>query len=206
VFAAIEHLCARWLPGAAGLAGRHVAVQGVGSVGGALVQRLLGSGAFVTVADLNAAALDELEQRCAALGSSDRLSRVPSDQIFDVPCDVFSPCALGGGLGARVIERLRCRAVAGAANNALAAPEDAQRLLDRGILYAPDFLVNVGGAMAITGIEAAAWSPRRAEEAVVRAIVENLCAVLEKSKETGKTTDALARELARARLDAAQSE
>ncbi len=82
------------------------------------------------------------------------LAFVPADDVYDTACDIFVPCALGGVLNRETIPRLRCRAVVGAANNQLADPADAGRLQRRQILYAPDFVVNFGGAMAIIGLEA----------------------------------------------------
>src|SRR2546428_7599777 len=75
--------------------------------------------------------------------------RVEPDEILQSECDVLSPCALGGVLNRKTIPKLRCRAIAGAANNQLEDPSDAKRLEERGILYAPDYVVNAGGIMKI---------------------------------------------------------
>ena len=80
------------------------------------------------------------------------------EQLLEESGDVFSPCALGGVLDMDTVDRLKCRGVAGAANNQLAAEGAAERLRSRGILYAPDYVVNIGGAMAIPGIELDGWS------------------------------------------------
>ncbi len=191
VFAAVELLCARAREG--GLKGAHVAVQGVGSVGRDLVERLLRAGARVTIADVDAAAVARFSSRAG-------VAIVSVDALLTTDCDVLSPCALGGVLNARTISRLRCRAIAGAANNMLASPQDAVRLRERGILYAPDFLVNVGGAMGNTGLEALGWSREQATARVRSAVRDNLREVIARAEQGGRTTEEVARALARARL------
>jgi leucine dehydrogenase len=79
---------------------------------------------------------------------------VPNEDVYDTPCDVYAPCAVGATLNPVTIPRLQCAIVAGSANNQLESPEDADRLHDRGILYAPDYLINAGGAMSFTLIYA----------------------------------------------------
>lgn len=73
--------------------------------------------------------------------------------MYDTECDVYSPCAVGGTLNRETIARLRCRIVGGSANNQLAEPEDSKRLHDRGILYAPDFIINAGGIIQLYLLE-----------------------------------------------------
>src|SRR3989449_829401 len=92
--------------------------------------------------------------------------RVEPDEILQSECDVLSPCALGGVLNRKTIPKLRCRAIAGAANNQLEDPSDAKRLEERGILYAPDYVVNAGGIMNIlVGLQAGrqGYYPAQAE-------------------------------------------
>ena len=78
---------------------------------------------------------------------------VPPDDVYDTECDIYSPCAIGGTLNATTIPRLRCKIVGGSANNQLAEPEDARRLHERGILYAPDFIINAGGIIQLYLLE-----------------------------------------------------
>ena len=111
----------------------------------------------------------------------------------------YQRSALGGVLDAAWIPTLRCRAVAGAANNQLAEPADAERLRERGILYAPDFVINAGGAIAITGQEALGWPAEKAEAAVL-AIGDTLARVYELAEAEGISTDAAARRIAEKRL------
>jgi leucine dehydrogenase len=194
VLSAIRAAC-RWLFGEESVGGRHVLVQGAGSAGAPLIDLLVGAGAVVSVSEV-----DPLRER--RFRDEHGIRVVPPDAVYDTPCDIFAPCALGGVLDQHTIPRLRCRAVVGAANNQLATPEDAERLHERGILYAPDYAVNIGGAMAITGIEAMGWSAERARAEVER-VGATLTHILELAAAEGITPDAAARRLARARLAAA---
>ncbi len=193
VFAAMETVCER-LFGDRSLEGHRVLVQGTGSVGGALIDRLAAAGAIVSFSELDEAAVRRYRDERG-------LAFIAPEAVFDAECEIFAPCALGGVLNATTIPRLSCRAVVGAANNQLAAPEDAERVRARGILYAPDFAVNAGGAVGITGIEAMGWSAERAEHEV-RRIGATLRGVFEVSDATGVTTDAAARVIAAERLRA----
>ena len=129
--------------GSDSLGGRTVAIQGLGSVGFHLAQYLIrDEGAKVFGADVDADAI----ARARELG----VEIVPPDQILEVACDVVAPCALGAPLNDRTIPKLRCQIVAGAANNQLADEQrHAQMLDDRGILYAPDFVINAGGLINV---------------------------------------------------------
>jgi leucine dehydrogenase len=124
--------------------GRTVALQGTGHVGSHLARLLVATGARVTVADLDSAGVDRL---VAELG----VAAVGPDEIMQTPCDVLAPCALGAVLTPDTIPALQCRIVAGAANNQLLTIEDGDELAARGILYAPDFVVNAGGIINIAG-------------------------------------------------------
>ena len=124
------------------LAGRRFAVQGVGKVGSAFVQLLVEARAEVLVTDAYGPAIDVAVENYG-------VKPVDPDEIFAVDCDVFSPCALGAGLNETTIPRLNCQAIVGSANNQLATDDDANRLASRGILYAPDFVVNAGGLINV---------------------------------------------------------
>jgi leucine dehydrogenase len=130
----------RW--GDPDLAGRRFAVQGVGKVGSAFVQLLVEARAEVMVTDAYDAAIESAVDTYS-------VKAVDPDDIYEVDCDIFSPCALGAGLNEETIPRLNCQAIVGSANNQLATPEDAIRLAERGILYAPDFVVNAGGLINV---------------------------------------------------------
>jgi leucine dehydrogenase len=134
--------CAEEVFGSADLRGRTVLVQGAGAVGEVLVRLLQEDGADVLVSDVD-------DTRARATGAT----VVSPDDVYDTECDMYSPCAIGGTLNAGTIQRLRCRVVGGSANNQLAEPEDAARLHDRGILYAPDFIINAGGIIQLYLLE-----------------------------------------------------
>lgn len=128
----------RW--GTEELAGRTVAIQGCGHVGFHLAGELRAAGARLVAADVDP---ERVRQTVQATGAS----AVPPEEIYDVAADVFAPCALGGILNAGTIPRLRAEIVAGAANNQLLEDADGERLLGRGILYAPDYVANAGGVI-----------------------------------------------------------
>ncbi|MHA6318239.1 Leu/Phe/Val dehydrogenase [Altererythrobacter sp. CAU 1778] len=122
--------------------GVHVAVQGVGSVGGGVARLLAGEGARLTLADVDA---DRAQQLAATLDAE----AVAADAIMSTSCDVFSPNALGAILDDDGIARLDCAIVAGGANNQFARPEHGAQLAARGILYAPDYVINAGGIISV---------------------------------------------------------
>ena len=121
----------------------HYAVQGLGQVGGDVVRCLSMLGATVTVADIN-------EERCQEFVALPGVEVVPGDEIYSVNCDVFMPCALGGVLNDETIPLLNTQVVAGCANNQLLCDEHGRDLHDRGILYAPDFIINAGGIINVS--------------------------------------------------------
>jgi leucine dehydrogenase len=172
---------------------RRVVIQGGGSVGGKLAEMLCNSGADVLFTDVDENAIHYCRDE---LG----LTFIPAADIYDVHCDFFSPCALGGVINGETIPRLNCKAVVGAANNQLATSEDAAILRARGILYAPDFVTNCGGALAITGMETAGWTKEMATERILASIRENLARIYEMSDLQDITTDQAARRLAEMRL------
>ena len=178
------------------LEGRTVLVQGVGDVGSRLAEQLAAAGARVLVSDV---AQDRVQRLVAAIDAKP----VPVEETIGSKCDVYSPCALGGSLNAGTIPRLRCRIVAGSANNQLAEPQDADRLRAVGILYAPDFVINAGGVLYAWGLEALGWS-RETIEVRHRGIGDTLAEIYAAADREGITTEAAATRMAIARLDAAE--
>jgi leucine dehydrogenase len=189
--------CVRRVFGDDDLAGRRVLVQGVGAVGSRLAEMLHEAGAKLLLADLSAARAAETAGRVGA-------ELVPVHHVSDTECDVYSPCSIGGVLSAESIPMLRCRAVAGAANNQLATPWDAERLRERDILYAPDYVINAGGVIHLAGYETLGWD--EAEMAArLAGIGETLGDLFETAERDGITTAEAADRLALARLRAAAS-
>jgi len=135
-------------------AGRSVLIQGVGGVGEPLARRLAAAGATLFLSDVE-------ENRVARLAQELGASTVPAADVYGTECDVYAPCALGASLNQETIPRMRCRAVAGSANNQLAEDADADRLHERGILYAPDFIANGGGALAFGLIHSGVTDEKR---------------------------------------------
>lgn len=125
------------------LEGVHVAVQGTGSVGGGVARLLARDGARLTLADVN-------EARAETLASELGGHAVSPDAIMGTACDVFSPNALGAIFDDAGIARLDCAVVAGGANNQLARAHHGEMLAARGILYAPDYVINAGGIISVT--------------------------------------------------------
>jgi leucine dehydrogenase len=127
---------------------------------------------------------------------------VAPEAAHAVACDVLSPCALGGVLSASTITQLRCAAVVGSANNQLETQQDAQRIHDSGVLYAPDYVVNAGGVINIAE-ERHGYDRARAEQRI-RRIHDTVLEVLELAEGEGCTTAAAADRLAERRIEAAR--
>jgi leucine dehydrogenase len=169
--------------------GVHVAVQGLGSVGGALAEKLAVAGAKLTVADIDR---DRAEACAARLGGK----AVSVAEITRVEADVFSPNALGAVLDAETIDGLKVAVVAGAANNQLATPADGARVAARGILYAPDYVINAGGIINVV----AEYLGQGDAASVARSIAQiepRLADIFVEAKRTGLPTDAVADAMAR---------
>jgi leucine dehydrogenase len=174
--------------GSPDLAGRSVLVQGAGSVGAVLARELADAGARVLVSDVD-------ESRAAATGCE----TVPPERALETELDVYSPCAVGGTLNAESIPRLVCRAVAGCANNQLAEPEDAERLQEQGIVYAPDYVVNAGGIIQLIGLEDEGWDETQLEERLA-GIGDTLRTLFAEADADGVTPAEAADRLVRRRL------
>ena len=179
--------------GETSLAGRHVVVSGVGKVGYCLARHLVEERAHVTVADVNAAAVERTVRDL-------QVETVAAERAHAVECDIFSPCAMGGALSPVTIPELRCAAVVGSANNQLATAECGDLLASAGVLYAPDFIVNAGGVINIAE-ELVGYHQERAYEQV-RRIYDTTAAVLETAAAEGVTTVVAAERLAERRIEA----
>jgi len=182
------------------LSGVTVAIQGAGHVGAYLADKLAADGARLVIADVNETAARTVAQRTGA-------SVVSPEAIFDVEADVFAPCALGGAISAATLPRLRSSIVAGGANNQLAGPEVGAALYARGLIYAPDFVINGGGiinvAAEICALEAdEAYDPAWVEMKLAR-LMETLNEILDRSLREARPTHDIAIEIAQARIAAA---
>jgi leucine dehydrogenase len=199
VLYAIE-TCLKEVYGDPSVQNRTVAIQGVGKVGYQLGELLATAGARLIIADTD-------PQRAMLARREFEAWRVEPDEILQAECDVLSPCALGGVLTRKTIHKLRCRAIAGAANNQMEDPSDARRLEERGILYAPDYVVNAGGIMNIlVGLQGGRKGYDRARaERLVRQIPATLHAIFSKARAEGLTTAQAADALAEARLEEARA-
>ena len=200
VFYAIE-ICMKELYGDPSVKNRTVAIQGVGKVGYHLAELLATADARLIIADTDA-------QRAMLARREFEAWRVEPDEILQVECDVLSPCALGGVFTRKTIAKLRCRAIAGASNNQLDTPADAERLEERRILYAPDYAVNAGGIINIlAGLQGGRKGYDRAKaERLARKIPATLQEVFRKARTQGITTARAADELAEARLKEARAQ
>ena len=135
--------CARFLWGDENLKGKKIAVQGLGAVGRPLLDHLIEAGMEVVATDANEKTLERLQKQYG-------LKTVQPHLIYEVECDIFSPCAVGNILNDQTIPKLKCKLVAGCANNQLEDEERHGKMLqDRGILYAPDFIINAGGVIQV---------------------------------------------------------
>jgi len=186
--------CVEHVYGSGTVSDVNVAVQGIGKVGEQLAAELAEHGASVTVADVDEEAVEAFTTEYGA-------QAVPPEDIYDVDCDVFAPCAFGGSINDGTIPRLQCDIVAGSANNIL---EDEQRhsrmLQEEGVLYAPDYVINVGGL--ITVYEEYVGGTMDDALAQAEKIDDRLLTILERADETGVTPLEAANEYAEDRVTA----
>ena len=173
--------------------GVHVAIQGTGSVGGGLARLLAADGAKLTLADIDG-------NRAAALAAELGATAVPAESVMDTECDVFSPNALGAILDDEGIARLAAPIVAGGANNQLARDGHGEALAARGILYAPDYVINAGGIIAVTLEYLARQSGTpcgiRAVHEKLREIPGRLEAIWREAEASGQSPDRVADSMA----------
>lgn len=179
------------------LTGLTIAVQGIGHVGGYLADKLHAAGAKLIVTDVNVPLLEEVAARTGA-------ETVAPDAIYDVKADIYAPCALGATLNPQTLDRLTAKAVVGAANNQLATPEIGRILFDRGVLYAPDYVVNGGGIINVASELKArqtggAYDPAWVEGKLSR-LMETLEEVLDRSASEKRPTHEIADAIAEARI------
>ncbi|HMH84265.1 MAG TPA: amino acid dehydrogenase [Gemmatimonadales bacterium] len=179
--------CVRYRHGSDGLTGKHVALQGCGSVGYHLAKLLHAEGATITCTDIDPQRVKRVVEECGA-------TAVGSADIYDVRADVFAPCALGAVINDATVNRLAVEIVAGAANNQLAEDRHGDLLEERQITYAPDYVINGGGLINVNA-ELHGWAPERARSKAGE-IYDTLLRVFEIAREEGipsfKAADRLA--------------
>ncbi len=173
------------------LQGLHVAVQGLGNVGSHLVDFLVKEGAKVSVADIDMG-------RIKALCDRHKVDVLDPQEIVVSDCDVLAPCALGAVINDSTVHELKCQIVAGGANNQLAEARHGEILKERGILYAPDYVINAGGLMNVF-VELEGYSSDRAFEKTTQ-VYHNLLQVFNIAREENITTQKAADELAERRI------
>jgi leucine dehydrogenase len=173
------------------LEGVRISIQGAGNVGYHLAKDLKSKGAILTVADVNLKALqtviDELE-----------VTVCHPDEIYDIETDVFAPCALGAVLNLKTINRLKTKIIAGAANNQLAHAQYGTLLLERDILYAPDFLINAGGLIHVAVVYDHGTIEKSVE--LINNIYHTVYDIYERSQHENLATNQIAEKIARDRL------
>jgi len=172
------------------LTGLRVAIQGVGNVGYRLAQHLFEAGAKLWVTDLHAAAIERAVHAFGAIA-------VNMDEVHALDVDVFAPCALGAILNDRTIPQLRTTIVAGAANNQLAKTRNGHALLEKGVLYAPDYVINAGGIIDIyyEGPDYKTETVHAHLERIGTTLTEIFARSAKVGRPTGEIADAMAEEI-----------
>lgn len=180
------------------VSGLRVAVQGVGHVGIHLCRLLHEAGAELIISDVN-------EDHLKLVTNEMPATIVPPGELLFADVDILAPCALGNILTSSTIPKIRASIIAGAANNQLATAADGARLAERGILYAPDYVINAGGIISVAGEYYHTSSEDQVREDVGR-IRERLDLIFKEASETGRPTNEIADELARNLVAAAGRE
>lgn len=185
--------CTKMQFGTDSLNGKTVAVQGVGHVGQYLVKHLAAEGAKIFITDIHEETLKKVAETYGA-------SVVAPQEIYDVPMDIYAPCALGATVNDDTLARLTCSIISGAANNQLADEQKhGMAVMEKGILYAPDYAINAGGVIncfsEVSGLSLE-WSHQKAGE-----IYQTIYQILERSKNEGIPTYQIANRMAEERIE-----
>jgi len=170
--------CAEHVYGTDSTADIDVVVQGLGKVGWSLAEKLVEDGAAVTVSDVDG-------ERVESFAAEHDVESVPPDAVYEQPCDVFAPCAIGGVVNDETVPELRCDVVAGAANNVLAERRHADALRKRDVLYAPDYVINAGGLITVAKDHLGGTREEAYEEAAD--IGDRLLEMIERAEARGTT-------------------
>ena len=173
------------------LEGLKIVIQGVGNVGFNVAELCVERGAHVTIYDIDSTAVKQATD-------SLNVEVCYAEELYSMPCDIFSPCALGNAINLNTIHQLNTKIIAGAANNQLASIDLAQTLKEKGILYAPDYAINAGGLIHVAA-QHYKESEQQAKEKVLR-IYDTLLDIFETSDKTSQTTVDIANQMAEERL------
>jgi leucine dehydrogenase len=171
--------------------GLTVAIQGLGKVGANLAKRLHDEDAKLLISDVNA---DAVKKAVDMFGAK----AVSADEIVTAECDVFSPNALGAVLNDKTVDKIHAKIIAGAANNQLARDEHGAALKARGILYAPDYVINGGGIIRVAG-QIFEWTDAEVERRVL-GIADTLTQIFKRADQEGKPTNVIADRIAEERM------
>jgi leucine dehydrogenase len=175
------------------LSGIRVAVQGLGSVGWSLCEKLHTEGAVLTVADIEETKVVEAKAEFGATPTA-------PEAILAADADIFAPCALGGVLTEKTIPALKAKIVAGSANNQLATHADARQLMERGVLYAPDYVINAGGLINVAAELDSAGYDRDATMDKVGEIPATLTTIFRRAEAENRPTNDIAAAIAMERI------
>ena len=174
------------------LKGKSVVIQGIGNVGENLVKHLSNEGAKIIINDINKERLEQVAKKF-------NVEIATGDTIYDIDMDIYAPCALGATLNPDTIARLRCEIVSGSANNQLADEDrDGQLLLEKGIIYAPDFLINAGGLINVYSEVKGSGSQHAFNK--IKEIYNTTLEILQKAEQDDITTNSAALYIAKKRI------
>lgn len=187
--------CAKHEFGTDDLSGRVVAIQGTGNVGASLAKMLRAAGASLIIADRE-------EEKAKALATELGAKLVGTDQILEEKCDILAPCAMGNVINESNLNKIKCKVVAGGANNPLASVEIGEKLHQMGILYAPDFAINAGGLIHVAH-EIEGYNREKAEKKT-RDIYFTIEKIMARSEKENLATAVIARKMAKEILDASK--
>ncbi len=172
---------------------RSIAIQGLGAVGSKLAHFLFWEGANLTLSDLDE---EKLFAECTLLGATP----CKPQKFFELDVDILAPCALGGIINPETLPKLKCKAIAGSANNQLKTFEDGIELAKKKILYAPDFVINAGGIInASSEFMPGGYDPKWSQKKTAR-IYHTLLEIFKTSKETGRAPVEIAHAIAEKKL------
>jgi leucine dehydrogenase len=179
--------------GSRSLKGKTISIQGVGAVGFELAKLLQEAGASIVYTDINERNIQRMKE------SFPTAKFVQGQEIYSAPCDVHAPCALGASINDETIPLLKCKVVAGAANNQLKDDRHGMMLKERGIVYAPDYLINAGGVMNVS-IEFEGWADSKSRR-MIDTIYDKTLEVFRISDEQNIPVNKAADVMAEKRLD-----